>query len=109
MAVRIYSGSQDIFILDPLRDAPHYFKHHNSLPFPARRDSVGLPPLGREPDNEDLSNLGTVIQETTRYLAQQYGLSRDAVASGLALIDTSKTTIAEYCPDDFLRTPQCKV
>ncbi len=76
--------------------------------FLSARDSVGLPPAGREFSTEDVGNLGTVIQEASRFLAEQYGLSRDAIASGLPLIDTTKTVIESYCPS-YLMTPHCKV
>lgn len=56
----------------------------------------------------DVGALGTVIHETSRYLAKQYGLSKDAVANGLPLIDTTKTNVENYCPP-FLMTPKCKV
>ena len=56
----------------------------------------------------DVGNLGTVIHETSRNLAKQYGLSKDAVANGLPLIDTTKTNVESYCPP-FLMTPKCKV
>lgn len=75
--------------------------------FAAARESVGLPPVRGEFEIEDVGNLGTVIHETSRYLARQYGLSKDAIASGLPLIDTTKTDINRYCPS-FLMTPQCK-
>jgi peroxidase len=58
--------------------------------------------------NEQVGALSMVIEETTRILAQQYSLSRDAVANGLPLIDTTKTSIEDYCPD-FLMTPKCEV
>ncbi len=48
-------------------------------------------------------------QETSRYLASQYGLSKDAVASGLPLIDTTKTSIRQYCPEMFRSPTNCKV
>ena len=44
----------------------------------------------------------------TRYIAKQYGLSKDAIANGLPLIDTTKTLIEGYCPA-FLMTPKCEV
>jgi peroxidase len=76
--------------------------------FLAARDSVGLPPVrGAEFETNDVGNLGTVIHETSRYLAKQYGLTKDAISSGLPLIDTTKTVIERYCPS-FLMTPQCK-
>ncbi len=75
--------------------------------FSAARDSVGLPPVRGKFEIDDVGNLGTVIHETSRYLARQYGLTKDAIASGLPLIDTTKTVIESYCPS-FLMTPQCK-
>lgn len=76
--------------------------------FASARDRVGLPATKEHFVTEDVSNLGTVIQEATRYVAKQYGLSKDAIANGLPLIDTTKTAIEGYCPD-FLQTPKCEV
>ena len=76
--------------------------------FASARDRVGLPATKEHFVTEDVSNLGTVIQEATRYVAKQYGLSKDAIANGLPLIDTTKTAIEGYCPD-FLMTPKCEV
>ena len=76
--------------------------------FASARDRVGLPDSNGKFVTEDVSNLGTVIQEATRYVAKQYGLSKDAIANGLPLIDTTKTVIDGYCPA-FLSTPECKV
>ena len=76
--------------------------------FVAARDSVGLPPARGKFETDDVGNLGTVIHETSRFLAKQYGLSKDAVSNGLPLIDTTKTIIEGYCPT-FLMTPKCKV
>lgn len=76
--------------------------------FNAARERVGLPPAKGKFEPADIGNLGTVIHETSRFLAKQYGLSHDAVANGLPLIDTTKTAINRYCPP-FLMTPKCKV
>ena len=76
--------------------------------FASARDRVGLPATKEHFVTEDVSNLGTVVQEATRYVAKQYGLSKDAIANGLPLIDTTKTAIEGYCPD-FLMTPKCEV
>ncbi len=57
---------------------------------------------------EKAGELGLVIQETSRILAQQYSLTKDAIAQGLPLIDTTKTAINQYCPDAF-RVPKCEV
>lgn len=76
--------------------------------FEAARDRVGLPPVRGKFESEDVGNLGTVIHETSRFLAKQYGLSKDAISNGLPLIDTTKTIIEGYCPP-FLMTPKCKV
>ena len=43
-----------------------------------------------------------------RILAKQYALSRDTIANGLPLIDTTKTSVEQYCPH-FLMTPHCEV
>lgn len=76
--------------------------------FASARDRVGLPPASQKFVSEDVGNLGTVVQEATRYIAKQYGLSKDAIANGLPLIDTTKTIIEGYCPE-FLMTPKCEV
>jgi len=61
-----------------------------------------------EPLEEKAGELGHIIQETSRLIAQQYSLSRDAISQGLPLIDTTKTVINQYCPDAF-RVPKCEV
>jgi peroxidase len=76
--------------------------------FASARDRVGLPPPRSKFVAENVGNLGTVIQEATRYIAKQYGLSKDAIANGLPLIDTTKTIVEGYCPS-FLMTPKCEV
>lgn len=76
--------------------------------FTSARDKVGLPPSRTKFVTEDVSNLGTVIQEATRLVAKQYGLSKDAIANGLPLVDTTRTVIDGYCPA-FLSTPKCEV
>lgn len=76
--------------------------------FESAKQRVGLPPVRGEFTPAEVGHLGTVIHETSRYLAEQYGLSKDAVANGLPLIDTTKTVIETFCPD-FLMTPKCKV
>merc|ERR1719507_2459322 len=53
-----------------------------------------------------VGELGTVIHETSRILERRYGLSTDAVAKGLPLIDTTRTLISQHCPA-FLMTPRC--
>ena len=76
--------------------------------FASARDRVGLPTANSKFPSEEISNLATVIQEATRYVAKQYGLSKDAIANGLPLIDTTKTVIEGFCPA-FLMTPKCEV
>ncbi len=78
--------------------------------FEAAKRTVGLKRVspGRHFDSAAVGELGTVIHETSRNLAKQYGLSRDAVANGLPLIDTTKTIVESYCPP-FLMTPKCTV
>eukprot|EP00095_Tigriopus_kingsejongensis_P008509 snap_masked-scaffold181_size278858-processed-gene-1.12 protein:Tk08509 transcript:snap_masked-scaffold181_size278858-processed-gene-1.12-mRNA-1 annotation:"hypothetical protein DAPPUDRAFT_301956" len=68
----------------------------------------GLSPVRGRYTAQAIGELGTIIHETTRYLAQTYGLSQDAVDNGLPLIDTTRTVINNYCPP-FLMTPKCKV
>lgn len=55
-----------------------------------------------------VGELGTVLHETSRILERRYGLSTDAVAKGLPLIDTKRTLIHQYCPA-FLMTPRCQL
>jgi len=76
--------------------------------FEQAKRTVGLNPVRGHFSSADVGNLGTVVHETSRNLAKQYGLSKDAVANGLPLIDTTKTIIENYCPP-FLMTPTCKV
>jgi len=76
--------------------------------FISARDRVGLPPVRGKFTTHDVGNLGTVIHEASRYLAKQYALSKDAIANGLPLIDTTKSLVEGYCPP-FLMTPKCEV
>ena len=77
--------------------------------FVSARDRVGLPRTsGKFAEIENVGNLGTVIHEASRYLAKQYGLSKDAIANGLPLIDTTKTAIGGYCPE-FMLPVKCDV
>ena len=76
--------------------------------FAQAREQVGLPARTTKFPTEEIGNLGTVVQEATRFVAKQYGLSKDAIANGLPLIDTTKTVIEGFCPA-FLMTPQCEV
>ena len=83
-----------------------------------------------------VGELGTVIHETSKILERRYGdhhidcqhdidhqhpdgidqghhhdhqgLSTDAVAKGLPLIDTKRTSISQHCPA-FLMTPRCQL
>ena len=55
-----------------------------------------------------VGHLGTVMFETSRNLAKQYSLSKDAISKGLSMIDTSQSAIGPYCPS-FLKTPKCQV
>jgi hypothetical protein len=56
---------------------------------------------------EKAGELGQVLEETSRILAQQFSLSRDTISQGLPLIDATRTLISNYCPDEF-RVPQCQ-
>jgi peroxidase len=76
--------------------------------FTSARDRVGLPPVRGKFTTHDVGNLGTVIHEASRFLAKQYALSKDAIANGLPLIDTTKSLVEAYCPP-FLMTPKCEV
>ena len=72
------------------------------------RDRVGLPPVTGKFDTDAVGRLGVVVHEASRILAAQYGLSKDAIANGLPLVDTTKSVIEGYCPP-FLMTPECEV
>ena len=77
--------------------------------FLSARARVGLKPVNNGKFKADeVGALGTVIHEASRFLAKQYGLTKDAVANGLPLIDTTRTAIEPYCPP-FLMTPECEV
>merc|ERR1712117_83749 len=55
-----------------------------------------------------VGDLGTVVQEAARLLASQYRLSKDIIANGLPLINTTNSVISDFCPA-FLKTPDCRV
>ena len=61
--------------------------------FVQARDRVGLPPVEGKFDTDAVGRLGVVVHEASRILAAQYGLSKDAIANGLPLIDTTKSVI----------------
>ena len=79
-----------------------------NVAFQDAKQRVGLPPVRGKFSGLDVGHLGTVIHETARYLAKQYALSKDAIANGLPLIDTTKSSIEPYCPP-FLMTPKCEI
>lgn len=79
-----------------------------NIAFERAKAIEGLKPVQGRYTSEAIGELGTIIHETTRYLAQTYGLSQDAVDNGLPLIDTRRTVIQNYCPP-FLMTPKCKI
>ena len=54
--------------------------------------------------NEEVGNLGTVIHETARLLAQRFGLDD---ATDFGQIDTSMTDIRDFCPEN-LRDRKCE-
>jgi len=76
--------------------------------FTQARKRVGLRPVHGKFEIRDVGNLGTVVHEASRFLAKQYGLTKDTIANGLPLIDTTATLVAQYCPS-FLMTPQCEI
>jgi peroxidase len=49
-------------------------------------------------DRNEIHNLGIVIQETTRILAQRYRLDSAALFEEISKIDTSRTSISSFCP-----------
>ena len=59
-------------------------------------------------NSEGVRNCLISQQGYCRYLAKQYALSKDAIANGLPLIDTTKSLVEQYCPP-FLMTPKCEV
>ena len=65
--------------------------------------------IKKKPGNsESVINCLKSQQGYCRYLAKQYALSKDAIANGLPLIDTTKSLVEQYCPP-FLMTPKCEV
>lgn len=72
------------------------------------KDRFGLSPVQGKFHNKEIAELATVIYETSRTLANQFGLSKDAIANGLPLIDTTKTVIRDFCPP-YLMTPKCSI
>ncbi|XP_023337956.1 peroxidase [Eurytemora carolleeae] len=75
--------------------------------FVTARDSVVRIPL-KSPrsgsfDRDEVHNLGVVIQETTRILAQRYGLDSKALFERISLIDTTRTSINGFCPTALLK------
>jgi len=57
---------------------------------------------------EEVGELGTVIQETSRLLATKYGLPAITLFDSLSLIDTSRTLIGNYCPAN-LQKKSCEL
>lgn len=92
---------------------PHAGDGYTCITFPsveasfrAARDRLGLPRPGPNPDHRDVGNLGNVLLETSRLLAQQYNLPKDVLVNGLPLVDTFKTVIGSVCPD-FIPPSSC--
>ncbi|KZS09370.1 Chorion peroxidase [Daphnia magna] len=76
--------------------------------FSAAKSKLRLPSTkSRTLTERDIDLLGKVIVETTRNLANQYGLPADVISNGLPLIDTSKTAIDQFCPS-FLKKEESK-
>ena len=62
----------------------------------------------KQSPNQTPRNGSKGLMTGCRYLAKQYALSKDAIANGLPLIDTTKSLVEQYCPP-FLMTPKCEV
>ncbi|XP_037080364.1 peroxidase-like isoform X2 [Pollicipes pollicipes] len=63
----------------------------------------------RDVDVEDVGRLGMALTSVAEYIARMYDLPRDAIASGLPLIDTTKTLIGSFCPIFLNGYDQCEV
>jgi len=61
-----------------------------------------------KPAEEKAGELGQVILEASRILAQQYSLSKESISQGLPKIDSLRTVLNQYCPNE-LRAPSCEV
>jgi len=64
----------------------------NTLRLELKRDIHG------EFDRDEINNLAELIEETVRILSQQYSLSSSVLFDSISLVDTSRTTISNYCP-----------
>jgi hypothetical protein len=104
------SGSAACALLIPDGDSKTCVTYESvNAAYGAARKKIGLPSVkGKSFSNADVGNLGTVIQETCKILANEYDLGPDAIATGLGMIDTRKTVIKENCPS-FIVTPECNV
>lgn len=60
------------------------------------------------PMPEHIEVAAIIVQETTRILANKFGLSTNAVLHGLPRIDTTKTIVKDICPT-FLRPVKCEI
>ncbi|XP_076059545.1 peroxidase homolog [Oratosquilla oratoria] len=76
--------------------------------FKKARDRFGLSRPSSKMRTRTVASLGRVLIETTKIIASQYNLPRDAIINGLPLIDTSKTIIGTVCPD-FIPPVRCNV
>lgn len=52
-------------------------------------------------NNEEVGNLGTVLHETTRLLAEMYRVDPATVIADFGQIDTRKTDIRDFCPENL--------
>ncbi|XP_049773704.1 peroxidase-like, partial [Schistocerca cancellata] len=65
--------------------------------FSQARRAVGLDRPPREPTPVALDLLGAALHETTRLLANRYGLSRGDIGE-LSRVDTLRTSVLAFCP-----------
>jgi len=75
--------------------------------FARSRDKHGLKRPGKEDNAEVRSELGEILQDTTKIIADRYKLPSDVIVNGLPLVDTHKTIIGTVC-SDFTRPEPCK-
>jgi peroxidase len=59
-------------------------------------------------NTDEINNLGRVIEETTKILAETYKLNTVEVFESLSRIDTKRTIISKYCPLNLQRR-KCKM
>ncbi|XP_043221508.1 peroxidase-like isoform X1 [Amphibalanus amphitrite] len=93
-----YSGKDTCISFDAINAA-----------FDKATQMYGLRPKLHEVEVEDVGRLGMALTFVAEYIARMYNLPKDAIASGLPLIDTSKTIIGPYCPAFLNGYDRCEV